>query len=138
LNYYAGNVRGTDQYWAGKRNEFKATAQYHSHVNNQEVRAFHTGSMAEYHDPFLRRVLGKYVAKVESEAAGVAVVENDTDFHKAVSNYKQVVTHYFACKTETLMAIFLAPVIGLTDIMLRYEFSKSRGAIHFHGFGFTK
>ena len=36
------------------------------------------------------------------------------------------------------MAIFLAPVIGLTNIMQRYEFAKSSGAIHFHRLGFTQ
>jgi hypothetical protein len=32
----------------------------------------------------------------------------------------------------------LAPVTDPTDIMLRYEFGKSRGAIHLHGLGFTQ
>jgi hypothetical protein len=69
LNYYAGNVRGTDQYWAGKRNEFKATGFYQSYVNDKEIRCFRTGRMAEYLDLCLRNALGRYVAKVESEVA---------------------------------------------------------------------
>ena len=101
-------------------------------MNNLEASFFHTGSIAEYHDPFLRQLLAKYVRLVESEADGDRVLSEDDKFREAVSKYKQIVTHYFACKTETWFASVLGPVLGLVDALWRYEFAKTRGAIHFH------
>lgn len=137
LNYFAGNVRGTDQYWNGVLKSFQATAHYQSYVKAKEMNVFHTGSLAEYHDPFLRELLSKYVATIDSQAAGQQVIDDDATFQNAVRDYKHVVTHFFACKTETWISNFLVPVIGLQAFSLVYEFAKSRGAIHFHGCGYA-
>jgi hypothetical protein len=135
LNYYAGNVRGTDQFWKAKLLDFRATAQYHSHINGTEANFFHTTSMAEYHDPFLRRAISKYVGVITNSEAGQAILCNQQAFVKAVSTYKQFVTHYFVCKMETWLSTFLDPVLNIEFIMWRNEFAKSRGAIHTHSIG---
>jgi hypothetical protein len=73
---------------------------------------------------------------VESEAAGLDVAENDSASPQAVSDYKQVATHYLPERPRRGWPP-LTPVIDLTDIMLRYEFGKSPGGI-FHGVGFSQ
>jgi hypothetical protein len=92
VNYAAGNVRSTDQYWASTLRKFEATSLFQSHIMGRESTIFHTLSMAKYHDPFLRRLLSKYVTKVVSPNAGAQVFDDDKAFHEAVSKYKQVVT----------------------------------------------
>ena len=139
LNYFAGNIRGTGQYWKSQRNQFHVTATYHSYMEDTEANFFHTTSMAEFHDPFLRNVLSKYVATVEKDPTKAqAILESDALFANAVGAYKQGVTHYFACKIETWISSFLFPILDLVYIMLRYEFAKSGGAIHGHSIGGTK
>ena len=138
VQYFVGNVGGTDQFHAANNRKFKATAFHHSYHNNKAARIFHTGSMAEFHDPFLRHLLFRHVSKVRSPQAGQLILESDAAFSKAVRDNKQVVTTYFACKVEMWLSNFLRPVFGIDDFMLCYEFAKSRGAIHFHGIGFSK
>jgi Ser-tRNA(Ala) deacylase AlaX len=88
--------------------------------------------MAEYHDPFLRRVLSKYVTKVVSPDAGAQVFDDDKAFHEAVGKYKQVVTHYFQCRAQTRVLSLSAPVWGLIDWKMSTEWAKGRGAAHVH------
>ena len=88
VNFYVGNVRGTDQYWASKRNEFQATAFFHNYYEQQDgddpdgdktvpLRMFHTLSIAEYHVPALRRLLSRYATVVESPEVGEAILSDD-------------------------------------------------------------
>lgn len=133
LQHSAGNVRGTDQYWKSVRNKFKAAIFYLQYVKKKEMRYFVTGSQAEYHDPFLRRVLAKYVGNVESEEAGCLVLSSQDHWFKAVMNYKNVVTNFFAFKNEQWYGHFLKHTLGVNDFQGRLEFTKARGAIHSHG-----
>jgi hypothetical protein len=132
VNYTAGNVQSTDQYWASTLRNFEATALFQSHIMNKESSFFMTLSIAEFHDPFLQRVLLQYVSKVESFDAGEAVLETDKAFYAAVNKYKNVVMHYFQCKVETWVSSFLRPVLGLVDLRLTTEWAKACRAIHDH------
>lgn len=105
-------------------------------MNNQEANVFHTVSHAEYHEPFLRRVLAKYAASVEGRPeAADDILTDDRAFHRAAHNYKQVVTHFFTCKLETWIISFLRPTLGLQHISGSIEFGTTRGAIHAHLLG---
>lgn len=66
LQNYASNVPGTDQYFSGILRKFKAVSFHSNYVNKKPLLLFHTGSMAEFHDPFFRHLLSKYVSVVES------------------------------------------------------------------------
>ena len=133
IQHVAGNVRGTDQYWKSVRNKFKASIFYLQYVKKKEMRYFITGSQAEYHDPFLRRVLHKYVSRVEGIVAGALILESEEHWFKAVMCYKHIVTHFYALKNEQWYGHFLKYTLGVTDFQGRYEFTKARGAIHGHG-----
>ena len=132
INYFAGNVRGTDQYFASVQRDFRAVAFFNNYINNQPIRLFHTASMAEYHDPNLRRIISTYTASVESEESGKAVLDDDAVFADRMRAYGHVVTNFFAFKFECWLYHFLGPVYGIHDLAARFEFAKSRGAIHAH------
>lgn len=104
-------------------------------MHDKPARVFHTCSLAEYHDPFLRRLLSKYVSRVESPERGHDALTSDSVFASCMNSYKQVVTHFFACKFEMWLSNFMAPVFGIDDFEHNYEFAKTRGAIHAHGAG---
>lgn len=98
----------------------------------QEMRYFLTGSYAEFHDPYLRRLLVQYVRVCEGDRAAERVENDVTAWHSAVTRYKQVVTHFFAYKTEQWHNRFLRNTLGAEEYQGVYEFAKQRGAIHYH------
>ena len=101
-------------------------------MHNLSISIFHTGSLAEYHDPFLRCLLSRYVGFIESTTNGNHVEDDGPFFREKMQQYKQLVTHFFAAKTEIWFDTFLVYIFGLREFDLRFEFAKSRGAIHFH------
>ena len=94
--------------------------------------------MAEYHEYDLRCCLATYVLTLTNRSPdraierAIEIMTNDKAFVEAVQTYKNVVTHYFASKTEIWMALFMSPVFGVDGGNLAMEFAKSRGCIHFH------
>ena len=72
----------------------------------QEMRYFMTGSNAEFHDPHLRRLLAQYVRTCEGEQAASRVETDVAAWYAAVTQYKDVVTHFFAYKTEQCTIVF--------------------------------
>ena len=132
------NVPGTDSYWRSAFFEFEATSLQQSHGYKKTPQLFHTGSMAEFHEYDLRCLLAIYVLTLtkfsqrHAEEKATAIMTDDSAFVEAVQTYKNVVTHYFAAKTEIWMALFMSPVFGVEGGNLSMEFAKSRGCIHFH------
>ena len=102
LSTYASNVPGTKPYWVAKCHEFKSTSFYHSYINKIYPTIFHTGSIAQYHDSWLRILLSRYVSCVDgnSNADGQLVLNNISHFISAVQNYKHVVINFLASKIE--------------------------------------
>jgi hypothetical protein len=76
---------------------------------------FHTGSHAEFHDPFLRRLLSKYVKEISAQhdSSYLDIMKDDDEFTDAVHIYKNVVTHYLASKMEIWMNHLMQPVYGM-------------------------
>jgi hypothetical protein len=104
----------------------------------QEMRYFTTGSYAEFHDPYLRRLLALYVRTCEGEQAASRVETDVAAWHAAVTQYKNVVTHFFAYKTEQWHNRFLLNTLGVEEYQGVYEFAKMRGAIHYHSSASTQ
>lgn len=131
---HTSNIPGTDAYWTATYHEFQALNFYYSYVKDEEITAFHTGSLAEYHEYSLRLLLSKYVSKLTNTPPDLPqqILDDDTAFARAVQMYKNVVTHYLESKMEIWMTLFMKPVFGVTSGQLTNEFAQSRGAIHFH------
>ena len=68
----------------------------------------------------------------------VDILNDDAEFSIALQKYKNIVTHYHAAKVEIWMGLFMKPVHDVEDGVLSFEFSPSRGAIHFHSLLQTK
>ena len=132
VNHYVGNVPGTDQYFKSVKKKFTATHFHHGYTKNLPLSAFHTGSLAEFHDPFLRQLLASYASATRSAGFSQSVLDNDGVFHSFMNECKHIVTHYFVAKMEIWLDVFLSHVIGLVEFTGRNEFAKSRGAIHAH------
>ena len=94
--------------------------------------------MVKYHEYDLRCCLATYaltLTKLSPDRAlamAIKIMTDDKAFVEAVQTYKNIVTHYFAAKTEIWMALFMSPVFGVDGGNLAMEFAKSRGCIHFH------
>ena len=136
---YASNVPGTKPYWVAKCHEFKSTSFYHSYIKKMHPTIFHTGSIAEYHDSWLRILLSRYVSCIDgnSNADGQLVLNNNSHFTSAVQKYKQVVTHFLASKMEIWYNIVMKNIHNVVDAMITKEFASSRGAIHYHSLNYT-
>ena len=139
LQHSAGNVLGTDQYWKSVRNKFKAAIFYLQYVKKVQMRYFITGSQAEFHDPFLRLVLSKYVTVVENEKAGQLVMTSQDHWFRAVTNYKTVVTHFLPLRTNNGTGIFSNILwmymtfkvdMNLLKLVVRYTATVALPAIH--------
>ena len=123
LKWFVGNVRGMDQYWLQQWASFKATILYHSYINGAMPNLFHTVSHAEFHDPFLRHLMAKYVSPIVNDSdIGMAILTDDSKYHHAIYDYKHVVMHFLAAKLETWIMTFLSPVLGLQHILGSTEF----------------
>jgi hypothetical protein len=107
---------------------------FQSYVNKEDIAVFHTGSHAEFHDPFLQRLLSKYVKKIspQHDTSYLDIMNNDAKFTDTVHKYKNVFTHYLASKMEIWMNHFMQPVYGMTDSNTSMKFTKTCGAIHYH------
>ena len=58
---FASNVPVTKPYWVNKRYEIKNTSFFYSYSCKMHPTFFHTGSIVEYHDSWLRIILSQYV-----------------------------------------------------------------------------
>ena len=141
LHQTSSNVQGTNAYWVAKRFEFKAISFNKSFIHNQQPSLFHTGSVAEFHEPHLRILLYQYIKMLNNPLITEEMIQgclsDDKIFLKMVQKYKNIVTTYVAVKMEIWMSTFMAPVHGVEGGNLSFEFASSRGAIHYHSILFT-
>ena len=68
---FASNVPGTKPYWAAKCPELKSTSFFHSYIKKMHPTIFHTGSIVEYHDSWLRILLSRYVSCIDGNSNAV-------------------------------------------------------------------
>ena len=96
---------------------------------------FHTMSISEFHDSFLRLIMASYVSAIKGgcKKSYQDIMNDNKLFQDSVHSYKNVVTNYYAAKEELWLSSFMNPVYDVVDIMISHEFGKSRGAIHGHG-----
>ena len=131
--HHAGNIPGNKQYMQAQFRQMLASNFVRSHKHNERPNLFHTGSQAEYHDFFLRRMLCAYVSNLDIDTdLHHQIMTDDVKFAEAVQSYLQVTTHFFAAKMEIWLAYVMKEVHGVTDVVGAMEFAEGRGAIHFH------
>ena len=133
------NVFGTKPYWVARYHEFKSLLFFHSYINKMHPTIFHTGSIAEYHDSWLRILLSRYVSCIDgnSNADGQLVLNNNSYVTSTVQKYKHVVTHFLASKMGICYNIVLKSIHNVVDTMITKKFATSRGVIHYHSLNYT-
>ena len=100
---------------------------------------FHTCSIAEYYDNWLRIILSRYISCIDgnSDTDRELVLNNNSYFTSSVQKYKHVVTHFLASKMEIWYNIVMKNIHNVVDVMITKEFASSRGAIHYHSLNYT-
>ena len=93
---------------------------------------FHTLSMAELHWQPLEDVLAEYVRVTRGADAGARVATDPAYKRKMLLECGHVVTQAFDARTVNWFATLAREQFQLDDVWWRYEFAKSRGAIHAH------
>eukprot|EP00957_Ditylum_brightwellii_P208808 15359003-Ditylum_brightwellii.AAC.1 len=71
-------------------------------MNGDLIPMFHTLSTAEYHDPYIRPVMARYVRKIKdgNEDLYDHVLSEDKFYQDCIQKYKNVVSHFFGAKEE--------------------------------------
>ena len=136
---FSSNIPCTPAYWKSTRFEFKATTFFNSYVNKSEIRLFHTGSLAEFHEYHLRLLLYNYVSSLSfyDEDSEQNILNGDKCFSSAVQKYKNVATHYMGSKFELWHAFVMNPIYGVKGSMASNKFAKTCGALHYHSIAAT-
>lgn len=133
---YAANIRDTDPYWAMKRKELVAICQHHyrtpDKVNSRLPSFFCSGSLAELHTPSLLRILQLYVTETQGEAAAHGLDE-PSKRRRTLNQHGHLIAEWFTARTANYVETVMKGLLGVDKYYWRFEFAKSRGAIHFHG-----
>ena len=81
---------------------------------------FHTDSIAEYHNSWLRIRLSRYISYIDgnSDADEQSVLNNNSHFTSAVQKYKHVITHFLASKMEIWYNIVMKNIHNVVDDMI--------------------
>ena len=100
---------------------------------------FHTGSIAEYYDSWLRIILSQYVSCIDGnlKVDGDLVLINNTHFQSTVQKYKHVVTNFLTSKMEIWYNIVMKNVHNVVSTMIIKKLTSFRGAIHYHTLNYT-
>ena len=136
---FVSNVPGTNPYWVSKKDEFKSTLFFHSCISKMHPTIFHTGSIAEYYDSWLRILLCQYVSCIDGDKKddGELILNNNTHFQTAVQKYKHVVTNFLASKMKIWYNIVMKHVHNVVSTLAKKDFASSRRDVHYHSLNYT-
>ena len=148
ISAFTQSIVGSPAYWWQQKRNVQAMIEHKLLMYNQLPIAFTTGSMAEYHWRELHRVLYDYfiICDLSDEALvceplsiGLPVDgKNHNKLRNILIDYTCIVNQFFVIRTNGWFEIVLRQGLGIDDYWYRFEFAKSRGAIHFHGLLFSK
>lgn len=94
---------------------------------------FQTGSCAEHHTLSLHHLLHRWVRGTMGEDAAHAFATDDGARARMTVDLSHVVSWWFDVRTVMFVERVLKAALDVDDWFVRYEFAKSRGAIHWHG-----
>ena len=129
------NLQNTHPFWRERKCELHSILYYRLKEHGDMPAYFDTMSCAEYHCQPLLQLLSKYHALVNNECEKDVREKMDADFnfrHQMVLQNLHIVTTYFNARTINYYATVMKKTLQYGDLWFRYEFAKSRGAIHSH------
>lgn len=131
---FSSNIPGTKSYFQSTRYEMKDINFYNAYIHDKHLSIFHTGSLAEFHEPPLWTLLAKYLSAINNDDSYAYAIMNDNKkFNLAAHKYKNIVTHHLASKMEIWFGTFFAPIFDIHNGFVINDFARNRGAIHYHG-----
>ena len=143
--FVGNNVADTDGYWSRQTSEVSAWLRYKQAYKNQIPLFFLSGSYAEHHDPGLRRLLRRVEKQMRVAAGDTEEAAKEYACKRVQDKYSEVlrdrstyVLSYFSKKTDAFFKHVCRAVLRSTDYYVRFEFAKSRGAIHLHAILFSE
>ena len=137
ITSWSSSITGSAPYWWARKKDVDRLVQEKLFYDNQLPILFHTGSMAEYHWPDLHQLLYQALKSWgRDEEANVVKRAMDGDesanLHPILNRYPVILNQFFVLRTDAWFQLVLKEGLGIKDYWRRYEFAKSRGAIHFH------
>ena len=101
---------------------------------------FHTGSIAEYQDSWLRIILSQYVSCIDGNTKDDRdlVLRVNAHFQSVVQKHNHIVTDFLASKMELWHNIVMKKVHNVVSTMITKESASSRGAIHYRSLNYTE
>ena len=128
LFFFASNVPGTKPYWVSKQHKFESKSFFHSYINKMHPTIFHTGSIVEYHDSWLRILVYQYVSRIDGNTKddGDLVLNDDTYFQSTVQEYKYIVTNFLASKMKIRYNIVMKSIRNVASTMITKKCIFSR------------
>ena len=78
---------------------------FQSYINKIHHTIVYTGSIAEYHDGWLRILLSQYVSCIDSNTIvdGDLLLTDNTHFQSAIEKYKYVTTNFITSKNGNMV-----------------------------------
>lgn len=138
-------VQGSTSYFFEKKSEFDHFILAKNDDDDEFPVLFHSSSFAEFHDSAFHRLLLQYLTltgqesflTVESNGYSSVNINKET-LSKSIINNLNVVNEYFVKRTEKFFHFVLKEQCEITDYLIRFEFAKSRGMIHYHSILYAK
>ena len=131
----AANLQNTHTYWRERKRELDSILYYRLKEHGDMPAYFDTMSCAEYYCQPLLQILSKYHAHINNMCEKDVREKMETDFNfrrQMVLQNLHIVTSYFDARTINYYATVMKETLQYDNVWWRYEFAKSRGAIHSH------
>ena len=137
---HAAQLPNSDTYWREQKRELDALHVFRRAEDGDLPTDFKSLSMAELWWPELEAVLADFVERTRGAAAAAKVrgpAETNAEFDPAFKRRMllesgHVVAAYFDARTCNYFSTVGRELYEIDDVWWRYEFAKSRGAVHAH------
>ena len=136
LQYWSGNLKGSDGYWRQKRQELNQWILYHLEQSNGPPTLFITLSCAEYWWPDLKRLLvDKLLSSQDDKQHKLAeqlLHDESNSRYKAIHMFTSLVQEFFHDRVQTWLDTVGKHILKIKHYWAAYEFAAGRGQIHIH------
>lgn len=137
LRNYSKRIRGSDNYWRGKRHEVESWINYHVEQKHGPPSLFITLSCAENWWKDLIRILTEKLKNTPHEYLIQKLKSNDSKERmsarcKVSTLFSVTVQEFFQIRVQHWIETVGKKVFKIKHYWARFEFAKGRGQIHLH------
>lgn len=133
LQYFAREIKGSDNYWRSRTEDLQHWIQHHIARGRGPPTFFITLSCAEFWWPDLMRLLAQLERKAKREVQASAIESgNSQAIQKSSKRYALYVNDFFMKRAKCFLKTVLKDALGIEHYWARVEFAPGRGQIHLH------